>query len=131
VSWKPTGEEMLAAIREKSAERRADPPKFVDEFLEMYAAEMSEIELDAKWEQLVNRYPWYADDLLYCIDAVLAAPGPVSTWACDMGQVEADSVEITRTITTEEWHTVGRRWLEDLRRRFVPVYERLTGGPRT
>jgi hypothetical protein len=131
VSWAPTGEEMLASIRRVSAERRANPVKFVDEFLEIYAAELSPADLDAKWVELINKYPWYADDFLWCLDVVLAAPDPVTSWACDLGQTEAQGGEVTRSITTEEWHALGRQWLQQLRVRFVPVYEQLTGGPRT
>ena len=55
----------------------------------------------------------------------------------DARKDDADDAELVqdddddRPVSTEEWQARGRRWLEELRRRFEPIYEQRTGGPRT
>jgi hypothetical protein len=127
--WQPTADEMMASIAKVSAQRRADCPGFVAEFAEVYAADRTREELDGKWVDIVKTYPWYAEDVLYCLDATLddAVP-PIPPIVCDIAQHEAAGGEIREQISEEEWKTLGRRWLEDLRARLRPVFEELSSS---
>ena len=73
-AWRPPSAALMASIAQASRARRADCPAFVEEFLEMYAADASADGLDREWTRLVTEYPWYADDVLHCVDATLADP---------------------------------------------------------
>ncbi len=125
--WQPTTDEMIASIAKTSAGRRADCLAFVVEFVEEYAADRTREQLDLRWVGFVKKYPWYAEDLLYCLDAALRNAGrPIPDQICDIAQVEADGGEVVREMSEEQWQELGRRWLEELRARFRPVFEELS-----
>jgi len=123
----PTGDEILAFIDRVSGERRADCPSFVAEFAEVYAADRTREELDRAWVEIVQRYPWYAEDLLHCVEATLGDPeARLPSVICDIAQVEADGGEVVTEISEARWRELGRLWLSDLLARFRPVFEELS-----
>jgi hypothetical protein len=125
--WPPTGDEMLASIARVSAERRANCRAFVAEFIEVYAADRTPEELDRTWVEIVQRRPWYAEDLLDCAEATLRnTDAPLPPAVCDVAQIEADGGEVLTEISEEQWQALGRRWLEGLLARFRPVFEELS-----
>ena len=125
--WQPTADEMMASIARVSAQRRADCPAFVAEFAEVYVADRTREELDREWLGIVRSYPWYAEDLLHCVEATLKGDDrALPSGVCDLAQVEAEGGQVTRVISEAEWRALGRRWLEDLLARFRPVFERLS-----
>ncbi len=127
--WQPTADEMMASIARVSAERRADCPAFVAEFAEVYAADLTPGELDQKWVEIVRTAPWYAEDLLHCVEeTVKDAEHPVPDIVCDIAQVEADGGEVERQISDEQWRALGRHWLKHLLQRFRPVFEDLSAS---
>lgn len=122
--WLPTSAELIAAIEKESAKRRANPVAFIEEFAEMYALDSSVDDLDRTWVRLVGEYPWYADDLLHCLDMVLGQPElplpGLVTDAADVGDEDQGQ------FSAEQRQALGRRWLQDLRDRFRPVFEELS-----
>lgn len=122
--WLPTNTDLIAAIEQESLARRADPAAFVTEFAEMYAADSSPDELDSTWLRLVREYPWYADDLLHCLGVVLRdTDRPLSRLICDIAEFDSDAEGLR---SEDERQSLGRRWLENLRDRFLPVFEKLS-----
>jgi hypothetical protein len=128
-AWQPTTDEMMASIAKVSAQRRADCPGFVAEFAEVYGADRTREELDQEWVKIVQTYPWYAEDVLHCLDATLVdRDRPVPALVCDIAQVEAAHGEVEDQITEAAWQALGRRWLQDLLERFRPVFEELSSS---
>jgi hypothetical protein len=115
-SGMPSGEDLLALIRRQSAERRANPRGFLCEFLQTYWYEFTEEEQRANWERQVEQYPWYAEDLLACADAVLAdPPEDLATLLEDCGGVWLDE-------------QAPADWLRERRAELGRVYSAATGG---
>jgi hypothetical protein len=67
-------EDMLDNIRAESARRRAAPLDFFAQFLSDIWKGSTPEEAGYLWRVKVEHYPWYADDALYCLNAVLADP---------------------------------------------------------
>ena len=127
--WQPTSADLTSAIEKASAARRADCLAFVEEFAEMYAADRSSDELDRTWIRLVQEYPWYAEDLLHCLDVALRQRDrPLPTLIGDIAQVEAEGGDIERQLSAEERQTLARRWLQELLERFRPIFEELSSS---
>jgi hypothetical protein len=125
--WRPTGDELMSAIEKASAARRANCPAFVEEFAEMYAADSSPKELDRTWVRLVQEYPWYADDLLHCLDVTLRQDdGPLPPIISDIAQLHMEEGDVERAMSAEERKTLARQWLQELLERFRPVFEKLS-----
>lgn len=125
--WRPTTDELMNAIEKASAERRADCPAFVEEFVEMYAAEKSVEDLDQEWVQIVNEYPWYAEDVLHCVEAILRDENrPLGPWVCDAAVEASEGGDVERVVSQEERQALGRQWLQDLLGRFRPVFDQLS-----
>ena len=95
----------------------------------MYAADRSSDELDRTWIRLVQEYPWYAEDLLHCLDVALRQRDrPLPTLIGDIAQVEAEGGDIERQLSAEERQTLARRWLQELLERFRPIFEELSSS---
>ena len=68
------GDELLQSIREDSRLRRQAPLAFVLEFLEAVWLDNTYAEALEQWQVKVDEFPWYADDVLACLDLVIAHP---------------------------------------------------------
>ena len=68
------GEKILQSIKEDSRKRRAAPLEFFQQFLCDIWMDNTEEEAMDQWEVKVKQGPWYAEDALYCMDAVIANP---------------------------------------------------------
>jgi len=114
-------EQVEEVVDEDSRARRADPLAFVCEVVEPMRDSEEEGFLKI-WRTKATYYRWYADDAMYCIDRVLAAP-------------PADLVERLRTGTgfslhhTEPMnrdaytHDEVVAWLRNLRDKMRVVYD--------
>lgn len=68
------GENMLKRIEKKSKERRDKPLDFFCDFLSSIWMDNTPEEALVQWKVKVEQFPWYADDALYCINAVIDNP---------------------------------------------------------
>jgi hypothetical protein len=120
----PTGEDLLALIRKQSAERRANPRGFLCEFLQTYWQDYTDDEQRQLWERQVEQYPWYAEDVLVCIDAVLADLPP------DLGRLleECGSIHVGEPGDPPPEESAYAGWLAALRRRLGQVYDQAIRG---
>ena len=117
-------EGMLADIRAESARRRAAPLSFFAQFLSDIWKGSTPEEADYSWRVKVEHYPWYADDALYCLNAVLADPPDdlldimrEHGWLSLEHEMDAQGVE--RPYSFDD--VVD--WLRDMRDRYRTVYE--------
>lgn len=125
--WQPTTDDLMASIAEASAGRRTNCRVFLDEFVEEYVADRTREQVNVLWVDIVKNHPWYAEDLLYCVDATLLdCRQQIPDQVCDIAQAEADGGEVFREVSVEQWQAMGRSWLEDLRGRFRPVFDELS-----
>jgi hypothetical protein len=120
----PLGEELLAFIRKKSAARRADPRAFVCEFFRDNWLEYTDEERRENWARQVAEYPWYAEDVLVCMDAVLADPPP----DLDEQLIECGSVAIEEPGEPQADHAAYVQWLRDLRAGYGRIYDAAASG---
>ena len=128
-NWQPSGDELVSAIEKASRERRSDCWAFVAEFAEMYVVDRSARELDDAWVELVNEYPWYAEDLLHCLRSVLGQPGrPLPELVADIAALEAED-DPDYDARAYDRQASARRWLGALHVRFNVVFEALSGPP--
>jgi len=70
-------------VQAESESRRAHPRIFAAEALESIFADASDEEALGAWRRRVARFPWWAEDALYCIDAVLAGDEPLDDLAAE------------------------------------------------
>ncbi|MGH2411367.1 MAG: hypothetical protein ACRDGS_13525, partial [Chloroflexota bacterium] len=70
-------------VQAESETRRAHPREFAAEALESIFADASDEEALGAWRRKVAQFPWWAEDALYCIDAILAADEPLDTIAVE------------------------------------------------
>jgi hypothetical protein len=115
-------EALLAEIRRQSAERRADPRRFVCEYLRLYWAYDGEEAARRDWTKLVEQYPWYADDVLACLDALIADPPEDLIdllWRC--GSIALGEQPDGRYVTPSFEEHVS--WVRELRRELGEEYE--------
>lgn len=70
------GRKILESIRAESARRRAAPLDFFCVFLRDIWLDNTPEEALRQWQNIVAHFPWYADDALYCLNAVIAQPPP-------------------------------------------------------
>lgn len=63
-------------ILDDSRCRRADPRECVAEFVRTFWSETTEEDVRYLWQHQVTAAPWYAEDVLFCLDAVIADPPP-------------------------------------------------------
>lgn len=121
-AWQPTGEEILSTIEAQSRRRRSDCMAFVTEFVEVYAIENSGSDLDRVWVDLVNEYPWYADDVLHCLGVTLGDSDRVFPEL--IGEVAV--LDVGKEDDDVDRQVYARRWLQNLLDRFRPVFEDLS-----
>jgi hypothetical protein len=72
--WIPDGKEILRKIREDSVKRRSNPLEYFKKFLGAYWIDQSEEEVFDHWQDEIRDFPWKAEDILYCLDKVVADP---------------------------------------------------------
>ena len=124
--WQPTGEEIMQGIESGSRERRSDCPGFLTGFFEMYAPDASVESLIQGWDDLVNRFPWFADDVLHCLDRLLADQStPLPELIVEVAELNLEDSEGKSTSR----QAAARTWLRDL---FVPLrarFEELSTSP--
>ncbi|MCB0006159.1 MAG: hypothetical protein KDE04_06880 [Anaerolineales bacterium] len=70
----PDSENMLAQIRRESERRRADPVACFKQFLNDIWKDNQPEEALYLWQLKVAHFPWYASDVLHCLDLVIADP---------------------------------------------------------
>ncbi|HVA88533.1 MAG TPA: hypothetical protein VNL71_01700 [Chloroflexota bacterium] len=71
-------------VQAESEARRAHPRVFAAEALEsIFADAADQEEALGAWRRKVARFPWWAEDALYCIDAVLAGDEPLDDIAAE------------------------------------------------
>lgn len=69
-------EEIEKRIETQSRERRADPLACLAEFLKTFWTDNTDKEVRLLWQHRIRLAPWYAEDMLYCLDTVIANPPP-------------------------------------------------------
>ena len=87
-------------ILNTSEKRRADPLPFFVQFLSDIWKDNTPAEAESLWRIKAEHYPWYADDALFCVNAVLAEP-PVDLvelmqrdgWLMLTHELEPDGIE--------------------------------------
>ncbi len=67
-------ENILEQIEETSNRRRNAPLEFFCEFLDEIWKDNTEEEALQQWKAKVEYFPWYADDALFCLDAIIQNP---------------------------------------------------------
>ncbi len=73
-SWAPDGKALLDTIKSDSRKRRAAPIEFFRVFLRDQFKDNTYEEAKSLWSDKAEHFPWYADDALYCISAVIENP---------------------------------------------------------
>jgi hypothetical protein len=63
-------------IEAQSKTLRADPVACLAEFLKDFWTDNTDEEARSVWRHRVRTTPWYASDVLYCLEAVIASPPP-------------------------------------------------------
>jgi hypothetical protein len=100
----------------------------VCEYLQLHWAEEGEEAARRDWTEQVEQYPWYADDVLACLDALIADPPEdliQMLWRC--GSIAlGEQPDGTYATPSLEEHV---SWLRALRREFGEEYEAATGRP--
>ena len=117
-----SGENIYESIKTTSRQRRIAPLEFFKEFLSDIWMDNTEEEAFQQWRVKVEHYPWYADDALYCLDAVIANPPDNLVeimqqhgWIMLYHESE-DSVE---PYAFDEY----LEWLKQMRDRFRAIYD--------
>ena len=122
------GEKILQSIKEDSRKRRAAPLETFIDFLRAIWMDNTDEEALFQWKKSVDQSPLYAEDALYCIDAVIANPPENLVEIMEnQGWIilsrNYDQPD-ERPYTDEEYY----EWLKQMRDEFraiydVPVYE--------
>jgi hypothetical protein len=124
--WSPTSAD-LVSIEKASVARRGDCVAFIEEFGEMYSVDRSADELDRTWIRLVEQFPWYAEDLLHCLEVTLEQPDcRLPAVIVDAAQLEAEDGDVGLQSSMRERQALARGWLEKLRDRFRPMFDQLS-----
>lgn len=118
------GNSVLRSIQADSRKRRAEPYSFFRTFLRDIWQDNTKEEAYAQWRTKVEQAPWYADDALYCINAVLDnPPEDLVEMMFQDGWIalyhESSDPEVEEPYTLEEYVD----WLTTMRNDFQTIYD--------
>ncbi|GAA1313838.1 hypothetical protein GCM10009647_040040 [Streptomyces sanglieri] len=125
-AWNPSADDLFSSIEKVSQLRRSSCPSFLDEFVEMYASRNAPQELDQVWIDLVNEYPWYAEDVLYCSEKI------IEDESITLSDYFVDFVEFTKeeageaSLSDSSPQDSARAWLRELHTRFNSIFTELS-----
>lgn len=110
-------------LRDESAKRRENPMAFFQQFLSDLWKDNTQDEAEQLWATKCEYFPWYAEDVLACLDYVLAdPPADLMEMLSEHGWVilyhEMDLQGVERRFTFDE--TVD--WLRAVRESFRALY---------
>jgi hypothetical protein len=117
------GEKILQSIKEDSKHRRENPIKTFCEFLEAIWMDNTEQEALVQWNIKVEQAPWYAKDVLDCLNQIIENPpsnliGLLSVHGWISLYHEEGSTE---EYTYDEYVN----WLKNLRDQYEDIYEKV------
>lgn len=121
------GRQILDQIHAAARERRANPVQFFQQFLRDIWMDNSPDEARAQWQVKVEQYPWYADDALACLDAVIAnPPDNLAAILEEDGWISLYHETPDEVCAYDPQETLD--WLKGMRSEFKAVYEQAARG---
>jgi hypothetical protein len=108
-------------IAAESQQRRADPLACLAEFLKTFWMDNTDAEVRLVWRHRVGAAPWYARDMLYCLDAVIAnPPAGIEKFVREKGGVYLYHDDGSATLYSDA-ETLA--WLKRIAQEFRAIFE--------
>lgn len=124
-SWSDP-DQLQKTIEAQSQQRRADPLACLAEFLKTFWTDNTDEEVRLLWRHRIGTAPWYARDMLYCLNEVISnPPAELEKFVREQGGLYLYHSDGSATLYSDE-ETLA--WLKQIAREFGAIFDAAQGG---